>query len=223
MQSACFCINDDPGLLHIDDLFDFSADFEEIEIAHDEELQFPLDPMAEEPDYWSSDQAVAGKGYQGLALKLLSRRAGYGTIYIGESFEVCVLEAIIRDSGIGLEGAAIPISESELSQWSIAELRPSKSMRLLDLTGGGAVAFQIPTDAIRAKDHSLGQAWSEAIYNHSDAPDGLLFSSRLNKQTNAAVFSRALEELDVIGMQRMIDMEDELAEFLDKYKIALVP
>tara|TARA_R110002110_G_scaffold327743_1_gene539426 strand:+ start:715 stop:852 length:138 start_codon:yes stop_codon:yes gene_type:complete len=44
----------------------------------------------------------------------------------------------------------------------------------------------------------------------------------LNEQTNAAVFSRALEGLDVIGMQRMIDMEDELAEFLDKYKIALV-
>ena len=147
----------------------------------------------------------------------------YGTLYIGESFEVCVLETIIRDSGIGLEGKAIPISESELSKWSIAELEASEPMRFLDLTGGGAVALQVPTDAIRAKDHGLGQAWSAAIHNHPDEPDGLLFSSRLNEQTNAAVFSRALGPLDVIGMQRIIDMEDELAELLDKYKIALVP
>lgn len=146
----------------------------------------------------------------------------YGTVYIGESFEVCVLETIIRDSGIGLEGKAIPIRESELSEWSIAELQASKPMRFLDLTGGGAVALQIPTDAIRAKDHSLGQAWSEAIHNHPDEPDGLLFSSRLNEQINVAVFSRALGSIDVMGAQRIIDMEDDLADFLEKYKIALV-
>jgi hypothetical protein len=147
----------------------------------------------------------------------------YGTLYIGESFEVCVLETIIRDSGIGLEGKALPISEDDLSQWSIAELKASEPMRFLDLTGGGAVALQIPTDAIRAKDHSLGQAWSEAIHNHPDAPDGLIFSSRLNEQRNAAVFSRAIGPLAVIGTQRIIDMQDELAELLEKYKIALVP
>ena len=168
-------------------------------------------------------------GYKPASSRFSDPRIGepsydpYGTLYIGESFEVCVLETIIRDSGIGLEGKSIPISVGALSQYKIAELKASEPMRLLDLTGGGAVALQIPTDAIRAKDHTLGQAWSGAIHNHPDAPDGLIFSSRLNEQKNAAVFSRALGSLDVTGTQRIIDMEDELGDLLEKYKIALVP
>ena len=53
-------------------------------------------------------------------------RAGarpFGTIYLGESIEVCVLETIIRDSGIGLAGGGgIPIAVRELASWSLARV-----------------------------------------------------------------------------------------------------
>lgn len=145
----------------------------------------------------------------------------YGTIYFGESIEVCVLEAIIRDQGVGLDRPRITILEEDLRSWSVAQFSLAEPWRLLDLTGGGAVAARVPTDAVRAKDHTLGRSWSHGIHGHPDQPDGILFSSRLNEDTNAAIFDRALSKVIVEGKAPLFDFEDELAHILDKYEIEL--
>jgi hypothetical protein len=145
----------------------------------------------------------------------------YGTIYFGQSIEVCVLEAIIRDEGVGLETPQIVVSEKDLRSWTVAQFRLSEPWRLLDLTGGGAIAARVPTDAVRAQDHTLGRAWSKATFDHPDGPDGILYSSRLNEETNAAIFDRALPKVSVEGTAPLFDYESELARILDKYAIVL--
>lgn len=145
----------------------------------------------------------------------------FGTVYFGESVEVCILETIIRDTGIGRGDHKLPVAESQLAAYSIAEISCREELALLDLRGGGTIRPGIPTDAVRASDQSLGQAWAAAIHTHPDEPDGILFSSRLNEQTNLALFDRALGKLAVTDTAPLMDLEDELSAILDKYEVAL--
>lgn len=146
----------------------------------------------------------------------------YATVYFGTSIETCVLEAIVRDSGLGRDVDVIPISRTYLESWSIVEIAASEPLALLDLRGSGTVANRIPTDAVRAQSHDLGRLWSQAIHNHKDQPDGIIFSSRLNEQPNVAVFGRAMPKLETVTNANLFAYRVELAAILDRYKIALV-
>ena len=153
----------------------------------------------------------------------------FGTIYLGESVEVCVLETIIRDSGIGLAGGGdIPIAERELASWSVAcvafvlDEAGTGPPGLLDLRAGGAVVHRIPTDVTGASDHSLSRAWAKAIHDHPSAPAGLLYPSRLNGQTNLALFDRALTALKVERVDPLLGLGGDLAAVLDRYEVAVV-
>lgn len=146
----------------------------------------------------------------------------FGTVYLGEDVEVCVLEAIIRDSGVGASRPSIPISEKNLKQWRYATIGQTRTFRLLDLREGKAVKERIPTDVIRATSHGLSQQWARAIHDHKDQPDGILFPSRLNSGTNVAVFDRALSGLKVADTFSLWDDQATLGMILDKYDIALI-
>lgn len=147
----------------------------------------------------------------------------YAVFYLGASFEVAVLEAVVRDTGLGVEGDAIPIDEAEFERRTIAEITVDKALRLVDLRGGGPVAMRIPTDAVRAQDHALGMAWSAAIHRHPATVDGIAFPSRLNGQTNLAVFERAIPKLGPRTSKPLMEHEADLAALLDTYRIALTP
>ena len=154
----------------------------------------------------------------------------FGTIYLGESIEVCVLETIIRESGIGLAGGGgIPVAERELASWSVARVTflPHEGSGpgppgLLDLQAGGTVVSRIPTDVIGASDHALSRAWAKAIHDHPSAPAGLLYPSRLNGQTNLALFDRALGALRVEQVDPLLGLGDDLAAVLARYEVAVV-
>ena len=53
----------------------------------------------------------------------------------------------------------------------------------------------IPSDAVGLTQQALTRAWSVAFYEHSSAPDGIVCSSRLNEDTNAATYDRAIGKL----------------------------
>ena len=165
----------------------------------------------------------------------------FATIYLGESVEVCVLETIIRDSGIGLAGGGgIPIAERELRSWSLARAAfvptgvgtgawtGTKTTvgtglpGLLDLRAGGTVLHRIPTNVTGASDHALSRAWAGAIHDHPAAPAGILYPSRLNGQTNLALFDRAIGALRIEQVDPLLTLGDELAAVLDRYKVAVV-
>jgi hypothetical protein len=42
----------------------------------------------------------------------------------------------------------------------------------------------VPTDAVRASSHCLGQQWSLAFRLHKQHPDGILYPSLLNEEIN---------------------------------------
>lgn len=146
----------------------------------------------------------------------------FATVFFGASVETCVLETIIRDTGVGTSGTAIPISKSYMQSWSVAEVSCASPLRLLDLRADGCLQNKIPTDAVRAKSHLLGQLWAYAMLEHPDQPDGIMFSSRLNEDTNVAVFDRAMAKMTAVSHRPLFDYRSELAGILTKYRVGFV-
>jgi hypothetical protein len=146
----------------------------------------------------------------------------FATVFFGENVETCVLETIIRDTGVGTSGTAVPISKAYMQSWSVTDVVCTAPLRLLDLRADGCLQNKIPTDAVRAQNHLLGQLWAYAIHEHPDQPDGIMFSSRLNEATNVAVFDRAMPKMNAVSHQPLFDYRSELAHILTKYQVGLV-
>jgi len=42
----------------------------------------------------------------------------------------------------------------------------------------------VPSDVARASQQSLSRVWSVAFFEHPEKPDGIIYPSRLNAETN---------------------------------------
>jgi hypothetical protein len=92
-------------------------------------------------------------------------------------------------------------------------------MRRFILANHGAIV--IPTDAVRASSHRLGQALSLSLYRHPDLPNGVCYSSRLNEEENLAIYDRDIHKLRAAPRRKLSECT-ELAEVFDQYRIAIV-
>ena len=79
----------------------------------------------------------------------------------------------------------------------------------------------VPSDVAHASDQRLARAWSLAFHEHPSKPDGIVYSSRLNGQTNLAVYDRAISKLRVVETTPLIGVAD-LPAALDELQVALV-
>jgi hypothetical protein len=79
----------------------------------------------------------------------------------------------------------------------------------------------IPSNVARSMRQTLSRAWSVAFYEHPTAPDGIIYSSRLNDDSNLAVYDREIGKLRADRIFRLIEAPG-LAGVLDAFKVALV-
>jgi hypothetical protein len=147
-----------------------------------------------------------------------SRR--FGVLYLGASLKVCFLEAMLRDKRNGAIGN-YPLAESELHARRHAEIIVSSELRLVDLRGDCAIRMGVPSDVARASKQRLARAWSVAFHDHPEKPDGIVYSSRLNSETNLAIYNRAIGKLTAHRKTPLIDAKG-LAAVLNDLKVALV-
>ncbi len=140
---------------------------------------------------------------------------------MGETLRVCFLEAVLRDKRNGTVGD-YPMDEIELRSRRIAVVEVVKPLAMVDLRGDGGVRMGVPSDVSRASDQRLARTWSAAFHDHPARPDGVVYSSRLNGQTNLAVYDRAIPKLRVADTTPLIDAP-ELPEVLDELLVALIP
>lgn len=144
----------------------------------------------------------------------------FGVYYVGQTFEVAFLETIIRDRKNGIAGQLI-LSEADLHDYVHVQVTVDRDLSLVDLRGGNPVALGLPTDAVRARSHQLGQRASCAVYNRPERFDGIWYPSRLNGDDNLAVYDRAVPKLSAGPRRRLIDCA-EIVPILGAYNIALV-
>jgi len=118
----------------------------------------------------------------------------FGILYLGSTLKGCFVEAILRDRRNGAVGD-YPIEEAELLRRRYAEIVVTSSLSMVDLRGDGRIRMGVPSDVVGSTRQALARAWSVAFYDHSAAPDGIIYSSRLNEETNLAIYDRAIAKL----------------------------
>jgi hypothetical protein len=144
----------------------------------------------------------------------------FGVYYVGQTFEVAFLETIVRDLRNGNPGPLV-LSAHDLDAYVHIHITVQVRLDLVDLRGGNAVALGVPTDAVRASRHRLGQRASLAVYQRAERLDGILYPSRLNGDENLAIYDRAMPKISA-GPRRKLGRCPELAPILTAYRVALI-
>lgn len=96
-------------------------------------------------------------------------------------------------------------------------------LTLVELRGDGPLRMGVPSDVCGAKDHALARVWAEALHDHGQAPDGIIYPSRLNGQTCIALFARAFAKLTAIAAPALLDCGADLDHALSDLDIDLAP
>jgi hypothetical protein len=147
-------------------------------------------------------------------------KSRFAVLYLGSSLKVCFLEALLRDNRNGVVGD-YPIDESELTVRSFAEIEVVRPLTLVSLMDDAAVRMGVPSDVARSSKQALARAWSVEFYRHPSAPDGIIYASRLNGETNLAIYDRAVSKLRAHPEVPLIRAPG-LAGVLNDLKVALV-
>lgn len=143
----------------------------------------------------------------------------FGVLYLGETLTVCFLENVVRDRRDGIASELL-IEESEFEIRLYAEIEIVEPLMLVDLRENGPIAMGVPSDVHRGTRQTLGRVWSLAFHEHPQAPDGIIYPSRLNSQINLAIYGRAVSKLKTVRLRRLIDV-GELGPVLTDLRIAL--
>src|SRR5262249_40984510 len=143
----------------------------------------------------------------------------FGVLYLGNTLKVCFLEAILRDQRNGVIGDYV-IRESKLRSRRYALVEVISQLNLADLRGDGCVRMGIPSDVPRSANHALARRWSLAFYQHPSQADGIVYPSRLNNDTNLAIYDRAVTKLRAVGTTELIRAPG-FAEVLDDPRVAV--
>lgn len=144
----------------------------------------------------------------------------FGVLYLGSSLKVCFLETILRDERDGIVGQ-VEIAESDLYDRRYAEIRVREGLQLLDLTGDGPVRMGNPSDIARSSRQALSRRWSVAFHEHPRDVDGIVYPSRLNGETNPAIYGRAVGKLELLR-EHDLKHAPGLAEVLDEFLVVLL-
>jgi RES domain len=143
----------------------------------------------------------------------------FRVLYLGSSLKVCFVEAMLRDQRNGAV-ADYPIEERELHERLYADVEVAEPLSLVDLRGDGLLRMGVPSDVARGARQRLARLWSVAFHTHPSGPDGILYPSRLNGETNLAVYDRAIPKLRTADTNPLIAVAG-LAEVLNDLKVAL--
>jgi len=149
-----------------------------------------------------------------------SARTRFGVYYAGGSFETAFLETLVRDTR-NLNPGLLLLSSRDLDVYVHVAITVQEPLRMVDLRAGNMIIMGIPTDAVRAQSHRLGQRISRVLHDHPLRPDGLCYPSRLNGGDSIAVYDRAVPKL-IAGPRRRLSACPELASILNRYRIAIV-
>ena len=117
----------------------------------------------------------------------------FRVLYAANSFPTAFAEAVVRDR---FEGKARRyLYRPHLEQVCLTAVSSSRDLTLLDLRGPAAYELGVDTDASRARDHTVGQAFSQAVHDQMGDVDAILSDSRLTTGTCVAVYDRAFSAL----------------------------
>jgi hypothetical protein len=141
---------------------------------------------------------------------------GYGMLYLGQDLHTCFAECFARDR-------LSAVTEIALRSRDLFEIRTTRPLTLVDLTGKGLV--RIGADAVLTTgDYDKSRKWAKRIWESSEKFDGIRYRSRVdNDRYCYGLFDRTNAYLEEKNLGNLIDRHaNKLAEILDDYSYALV-
>ncbi len=138
-----------------------------------------------------------------------SPSGAFRVLYAAQDFPTAFAEAVVRDRFVDRQRRYI--GRATLAARSVALISTMASLKVLDARGEAAYALGIDTDAVRARAHDPGQAFSEWLHAETDF-DGLLHDSRLMGRACIAVYERALPKIDASPARPLLAHADLIQE-----------
>jgi RES domain len=144
----------------------------------------------------------------------------YGVLYAGRDPFCAFIETMARIPGHRI------VTTAELKDRALSELRPTRPLRLIDLTQSGAL-LRIGADArLFSGPHPPCRQWSESLHGHPIAADGLIYPSRLDPPRHGvALFEDRAPKFSELNRQSWYALGDQrklLTEIIEHYRIDLI-
>lgn len=142
--------------------------------------------------------------------------AEFGVLYLGESDLCAFVEAFCHDERQRV------VSEYALALSCLCPITTKRAIRLVDLTTGVQLRRLGGDSRICDGPWSVSRRWALALWQHSDAPDGLLYRSRIAPEMRAiALFDRAGDAITADCGGNVLIQSEWLGQILDYHEIAL--
>ena len=142
--------------------------------------------------------------------------ARFRVCYLGTTIDVCFAETFLRNPPVRI------LALEDLAARSVAVAETTRDLRLAALHGPGLARLGVTAELASGADYAVSQAWSRALWEHPDAPDGIMYRSRHDDSALCvAIYHRAKAALTVVDDRRLTDDPKLLARLMRKYDVGL--
>jgi hypothetical protein len=136
--------------------------------------------------------------------------------YFGTTIDVCFAETFLRNPPVGI------LALDDLAARAVATVEVRRELRLVPLHGPNLARLGTTAEPASGSDYALSQAWSRALWEHADAPDGIAYRSRHDDSALCvAIYDRAKDRLAIVEDRRLTDDSKVLAKLLRRYDVGL--
>ena len=146
----------------------------------------------------------------------------FQVLYMGQTAGTALVETVIRDRFESLPADQRTLIRAELARWVMAEISATEPLRLLDLRGDGPVRLGLNTDAVGAKAHEAGQAFSGEVHEHFPEIDGILYLSRFVRGQCIALYDRSIAGRLTAGAAVRIERSDMVLHALETLRVRMI-
>ena len=135
----------------------------------------------------------------------------YGVLYIAPDPDAAIIETILRNPQRRI------VDYRDVKAKSLSVLTCEQKLRLVNATGANLSAMET-TAALFTGPYEPCGAWSDALYEHPEEPNGILYPSRHNPdELCIALFERVGINLTVQETTPLSDLREKISDLLDQH------
>lgn len=131
-----------------------------------------------------------------------SPNKSFGTLYCAEHFDICLMEAVVRDR------SERQLSVAEVDEKSLTLLNiDCEKVKVVDFTAHGGASLGLDAARMHLPKYGYTQRLAKMIHDHADQPSGIKYLSRfLPGQPAYVFFERAKASIKVLSDTKPIPL-----------------
>lgn len=135
----------------------------------------------------------------------------FGVLYLAPTPDAALIETLLRNP------ERQTVSYREIRIRSLSALCAGRDLALVDMTGPGLSRLGV-TAALSSGPYEVCGQWADALFDHPQAPDGILYPSRHNPaETCIALFARSDQALSLISTTELSQLSNLVGAVLDHH------